>query len=83
MSVFRVEFSYVRTVVTHLEAETEDDIHEFLEDNPDWDILEDAAEIVDEDETVMDGDCEYHVEPSAGVSADYGIHVGQLVEIES
>lgn len=85
--VYRVEFQYLRTVVTHLEAESEEAIHKFLEDNPEWDILKDAEEIIDEDETDSFDSDEYDVDeyvvlPSEHVTADYGIHEGEIIEVE-
>ena len=86
MPVYRVEFNYLRRVVTHLAADSPDDIHEFLEDNPTWDILEDAPEIVDHDDTVVvddDWDGDYAVTPCTGRTANYGIHEGLIIEVES
>ena len=89
MPCYRVEFYQRRTIVTHLQAESEDDIHDFLADNPNWNILEDAPEAIDEDDTEEFDDDELHdagdyaVVPGDGVDPLYGIHEGCFVEVES
>lgn len=75
MATYKVTFT--RTVITHLDADSEDDIHGFLEDNPDWDILQDAEEIVDAEED------EYFIAVCDNVTADYGILEGSIVEVGS
>lgn len=86
METFRVEFRYTRTVVTHLAAESAEEIHDFIEET-DWNIIEDAPELIDEDDSDIDydeeGDGDYFVEPAPGIVANYGIHEGEIREMES
>lgn len=81
MGVYKVSFTYSRTVTTYLEAEDEEEIEDFLDDNEDWDVLEHAPEIIDEDETSPDYD--YSIEREKKVVANYAIEGGQIVEVDS
>ncbi len=79
MPTYRVEFTYKKTVVTYLDADSPESIHEFLNDDPEWDVVEDAAEIIDEE---TEEDTEYEVRSAPDVIANYGIHEGEIVEVE-
>ncbi len=69
-----------------VEAESEDDIDDFMTENPTFDPLEDAPEIVEADETVYDEESElgdYEFVEDNSVRALYVITPGlELLEID-
>lgn len=79
MATYRVDFLYTRTVSIHLEAESADEIHEFLEDNPEWGPLADGEDMIDSDESELD---DYEVADGFGVTADFVLLGGEIVEAE-
>ncbi len=58
MPVYAVKFYFKRVITCHLEAEDERDIDAFMVENPAFNPVEDAPEIIDEDETGIDEDSE-------------------------
>ena len=81
MPVFKVSFTYPRTVVTYLEAEDEDAIVDYLDDNPEFSILDDAPRMIDADETGEAYD-EYDIDSEYKVTADFALVGGKFVEVD-
>jgi hypothetical protein len=81
MSTFKVSFTYTRTVVTYLEAEDEEAIEDFLDDNAEWSILDDEPRLIDSDET-DDAYDEYNIEDEDKVTADFALVGGAIVEVD-
>jgi len=86
MPTFRLKFHFKRTVTCFVEAESEDDIDDFMNENPTFDPLEDAPEIVESDETSYDEDSDlgdYEIVEDNGVLAEFVITPAlELEEIE-
>ncbi len=86
MPTFRLVFHFKRTVTCLVEAESENDIDDFMLENPTFDPLEDAPDIVEEDETSYDEDSErgdYEIIEDNNVVANFVITPAlELEEIE-
>ncbi len=86
MPTFRLRFHLKRTVTCFVEAECEEDIDDFMMENPSFDPLEDAPEIVESDETEYDEEDEagdYEIVEDPNVTAAYIITPGlELLEID-
>lgn len=87
MPTYRVKFHFKRTLTCFVEAESESDIDDFMTENPAFNPLEDAPELVEEDETGYDEDedalGDYEVVEDDNVSAMFAITPGlELQELE-
>ncbi len=86
MPTYRLQFHFKRTVTCLVEAESEEDIDDFMSENPTFDPTEDAPEIIESDETFYDEESElgdYEIVEDNSVTAGFVITPAlELEEIE-
>lgn len=86
MPTYRLDLHYTRKLTTFIQAEDESDIDQFLTENPDFNMLEDYPELVEQDETSRDDDNDlgdYDLTEVSGITAGWVITPGlELVEAE-
>lgn len=78
----RVDFLYIRRVSVYIGG-TEDEILDFLTDNPEWHPLGVATDIVDKDVSEPAGDIDFEIWPEARITPLRKLVDGKLVEADS
>ncbi len=83
MPSFRLVFHLTRKVTCFVEAEAEGDIDDFMSENPHFNPIEDAPEMVDSDETCYDEESElgdYEIVEDSNVRPEWIITPGLALE---
>ncbi len=86
MANYRLRFHLKRVVTCFIAAESEEDIDNFMTENPDFQVLDDYPELVEDDESSYDQDSEvgdYELTEDNSVHPMFKITPGlSLVEID-